>query len=404
MKVCHSRKPLRPRQLYSFATWNFKARVVGTLQKACAGLSGLATSLMRAAAATPPPQPPRKRAHSLQSRSSPVAIDHQHLGDDPELQKRIALAVAALAFNFLHNEMVKHKLWNTLFEKGGVSTHGPVVRSLATRHLSSPAVDGWNAVAGAVELASAWAFDGAKLPRVLYGSHDLPYSVRIRLAVCMSVAWKFERQLASHFPRRFYDDKPSLSAPHTCELAYYGYAFMSDAERSRFGGWGEENANNVHALYDQMLAMELSLLLSVPVFSTLAGSNQVRAERCIQALLENAVLTVEDAMMTRSIVPFFNAVCQDGYTEWPTAGELVCAAILCVRVAADEDCEEDMCTYFTAFERKRAREFVLSALSLKDIPLLIVSMGCYADPSWINYRCISEHTLKRVLGVCSWYV
>jgi len=357
---------------------------------------------MRATAATP--LPPRKRAHPLESRSSPVCVDHQHLGDDPELRKRLALAVAALALNFLHKEMVKHKLWNALFEKGGVGTHGPPVRSLATRHLSSPAVDGWNAVAGAVELASAWAFNGTKLPRVLCGSHDLPYSVRIRLAVCMSVAWKFERQLASHFPRRFYDDKPSLSAPHTCELAYYGYAFMSDEERSRFGGWGEENANNVHALYDQMLALELSLLLSVPVFSTLVGSNQVQAERCIQALLDNAVLNVEDAMVTRSIVPFFNAVCQDGYTESPTAGELVCAAIICVRVAADDDCEEEMCTYFTAFERKRAREFVLGALSLKDIPELIVSMGCYADASWVNYRCISPHTLKRALVVFSWHV
>ena len=94
--------------------------------------------------------------------------------------------------------------------RGGEGAHGPAVRSLASRHLSSPAVDGWNAVAGAVELAGAWALRSNDLPIIVYTAYDLSYETRMRLATCLSVAWKFERQLCSHFPRRFHDTEPNL--------------------------------------------------------------------------------------------------------------------------------------------------------------------------------------------------
>ena len=134
------------------------------------------------------------------------------------------------SISFLYQELIKHKLWTARFERGGDDgAHGPAVRSLVTRHLSSPAVDGWNAVAGAVELASAWALRSNDLPIMLVTAFDLSYQTRLRLAVCLSVAWKFERQLCSHFPRRFHDAKPNLVSPHTCELAYIGLSFMTDA-------------------------------------------------------------------------------------------------------------------------------------------------------------------------------
>ena len=52
------------------------------------------------------------------------------------------------------------------------------------------------------------------LPNVVYTAYDLSYDTRMRLAVCLSVAWKFERQLCSRFPRRFYDEAQSALSAH----------------------------------------------------------------------------------------------------------------------------------------------------------------------------------------------
>lgn len=338
-------------------------------------------------------------------RASPISVDHDFgIVPTPE-PVRVVLPVAAFSLNFMYQQLIAHRLWNARFDRGGEnSAHGPAVRSLVTRHLGSPATDGWNVVAGAVELARVWGLRDADLPSIIHTAYDLSYDTRMRLAVCLSVAWKFERQLCSHFPRRFYDEEPNLLSPHTCELAYLGLSFMADAEREAFGTWSDANTRKVRVLYDQLVHLEMALLTEVRVFSRLVDNPQVQAEVRMQALFEREVVSDEGAMATRSIVPFFNATWQNGYSMQPSSGALVCAALQCVRVVdAERHGCSDVCALagldalFSASERARARELIRGGLHLKEVPASIVALGCYADPSWINHEYIAPRTLTRVL-------
>jgi hypothetical protein len=342
-------------------------------------------------------------------RASPVSVDH-NFGTAPTPEPvRAVLPVAAFSLNFMYQQLISHRLWNARFDRGGENgAHRPAVRTLVTRHLGSPAADGWNVVAGAVELARVWGLRDADLPTVVYTAYDLSYDTRMRLAVCLSVAWKFERQLCSHFPRRFYDEEPNLLSPHTYELAYLGLSFMTDSERGAFGTWSSANARLVRALYDQLMRLEVALLAEVRVFSTLTGNPQVQAEARIQELFERELVDDEGAMATRSIVPFFNATWQNGYSTQPSPGALVCAALQCVRVVdAERYGRSYACALaaldalFSASERARARELVRGGLHLKEVPANIVALGCYADPGWINYECIAPRTLTRVLELAA---
>ncbi|MBD40235.1 MAG: hypothetical protein CMB11_07670 [Euryarchaeota archaeon] len=342
-------------------------------------------------------------------RASPVSVDH-NFGTAPTPEPvRAVLPVAAFALNFMYQQLISHRLWNARFDRGGENgAHGPAVRTLVTRHLGSPAADGWNVVAGAVELARVWGLRDADLPNIVYTAYDLSYDTRMRLAVCLNVAWKFERQLCSHFPRRFYDEEPNLLSPHTYELAYLGLSFMTDSERETFGTWSSANARWVRALYDQLVRLEVALLVEVRVFSTLTDNPQVQAEARIQELFERELVSDDEAMITRSIVPFFNATWQNGYSTQPSPGALVCAALQGVRVVeAERYGRSDACALaaldavFLAPERARARELVRGGLHLKEVPAKIVSLGCYADPGWINYEYIAPRTLTRVLELAA---
>ena len=39
--------------------------------------------------------------------------------------------------------------------------------------------------------------------------------------------------------------------------------------------------------------------------------------------------------------------------------------------------------------------------NLKEVPANIVALGCYADPSWVNYEYIAPRTLTRVLELAA---
>jgi hypothetical protein len=397
---------VRPKgQRYFYVAWHLKQRVVSAIRKACEGLSYLAAALAHLESLSPTL---RKYADMHEARTSPVSVDHDFCINPTPAPVRAVLPVALFSLSFLYQELVKNKLWTARFDRGGEpGAHGPAVRSLVTRHLSSPAVDGWNVVAGAVELASAWALRTNDLPDVICTTHDLSYKTRLRLAVCLSVAWKFERQLCSHFPRRFHDAEPNLISPHTCELAYLGLSFMTDAEREVIGDWDNANACHVRALYREMLRLEVALLKGVPVFSILTNSAPVQAEARIQTLFESDLVSAEEAMIIRSIVPFFNVVWQNSYSPQPTGGALVCAAMQCVRVATTEwqgrsdDAVSTFGSLFAAGERTRARELLRSGLHLKEVPTAIVRLGCYSDPSWVNYQYMSAATLERALELAA---
>lgn len=349
-----------------------------------------------------PPAVVHKYVDMCMQRASPVSVDHD-FGVCPTGPMRVVLPIVAFSMNFLYQELINHKLWTARFDRGGDGTNRPAVRSLVTRHLSSPAVDGWNAIAGAVALASAWALRNNDLPPAIHTAYDLSFDTRIRLAVCLSVAWKFERQLCSHFPRRFHDPEPNLVSPHTCELAYLGLSFMTDAEREAFGVWDNDNSERVRQLYRQMVRLEAELLRDMPVFSILTSHPQVQAEERVQKLFEEQELTDEEAMVVRSIVPFFNAVWQNGYSPQPTGGALVCAATQCVHVIRSVrefrsvESADMLRALFTKSELGRARELLRSALHLKEVPANIVALGCYSDPSWVNHEYMCAATLKHAL-------
>lgn len=351
---------------------------------------------------SPPQEPkwPPKNA-SRASRASPVSVAHR-FGSLTEAQKLALLPLATMSLSFLYQELVKNRLWRADFDRGGQSASGkPRVRSLATRHLCAPATDGWNVVHGAMELAHAWAYQMVDVPETIEHDVDLPRAVRLRLAVCLSVAWKFERQLASHFPRRFYDEQPNLLSPHTYEMAYIGYAFMTDEERIEFGGWREANLDNVRQLYSDMVAMELSLLASTNTMELLTRNQQVQAEARIQVLFDDAILTADEAMATRSIVPFFVVASQDGVSERPRAGELVCAAMLCVRAnnarstAAAERHEVMMRSVFTPREREAARLLLHRGRFPPPVANSTLLLGCYNDHEWGNYQYVYNATIDK---------
>ena len=63
----------------------------------------------------------------------------------------------AQALNFVYSALVTSRAWDATFERGPRERHGE--RRLATTYLSEPAVDGWNVVFGALELARVWTAD-----------------------------------------------------------------------------------------------------------------------------------------------------------------------------------------------------------------------------------------------------
>lgn len=389
-------------RLKCIAACALKKRVAKAIQRACEGLAQL-TVLLMCPLDPSTSIPAWVLDQQEKARTSPVSIEH-HFGDSTPAQKLAALPLATLSLSFLYSELVGHRLWNALFERGGGGCPGgPPVRTLATRHLSAPATDGWNVVAGATELAHAWGFQGMELPVDLEPDVDLPRHTRMRLAVCLSVAWKFERQLASHFPRRFYDDdNPSLPSPHTHELAYVGYAFMTDEERQDFGGWREGNLQSIRALYYQMMTMELSLLTSVSVMALLTRNAQVVAEERIQALFDERVVGADEAMAIRALVPFFVVASQDGRSGRPTGGALACASMLCVRSTKawleqgrDEECELVMRSVFSPHERRAARALLHHGRFPKALPSATLALGCYNDRAWAAHECVHAMTLER---------
>ena len=261
-------------------------------------------------------------------RSSPVSIDHAFC-DSLDHQRLAVLPMCTASLVFVYSELIYRNLWNARFYSGSEATENgrpPPVRALATRHLRHPSTDGWNVVAGAEALAQEWALRG------VCDGRNFTKATRLRLAVCLSVAWKFERCMYTHFPRLFYSAKPNLYSPHTHELAYVGYSFMTLEEQTEFGPWAASNTVRICALHRSMVALEADLLIRANVMALLTRHAQIVAEDRLSVLLAARVVDADAAMAMRSVVPFFRIASRDGKSEPPSAGALVCAAMLCMSV------------------------------------------------------------------------
>jgi len=344
-------------------------------------------------------------------RFSPVGIEHAFHGDVPYAQLLAAMPTCTLTILFVYSELVNRNLWSARFYRGngGAGDVGPAaggrtpVRALATRHLHHPSTDGWNVVAGASALAHRWAFSRDDLPRhPLNGACTFSKSTRVRLAVCLCVAWKFERSLYTNFPRQFYSAKPSLLSPHTHELSYVGYFFLLPHEQKEFGPWHPSNVAKIHALYKAMIALEVDLLNSVNVMTLLTKNEQVRAEDRIAELLAANVVDAEAAMAMRSVVPFFAIASQDGASMPPSAGALVCASMLCMSVPTTArapvlHCHDTVCKRFTADERRDAFTLLHQATHLKEPAVATLSTTCYVEEEWVHYPFVCADALRIAL-------
>lgn len=334
-------------------------------------------------------------------RASPVAVEHTFCHGALDAQLIAAMPTCTLTLLFVYSELVARKLWNPRFQSG--KNAGAPVRSLATRHLHHPSTDGWNVVAGASALAHHWALSQEDLPRYpLDGACAFSKSTRVRLAVCLCIAWKFERSLSTHFSRQFYSAEPSLLSPHTHELAYVGYSFLLPHEQKEFGPWHPTNVVKIRELYDAMVALEVDLLNRVNVMVLLTQNVQVRAEDRIAKLLAANVFDAEAAMAIRSVVPLFLIASQDGRSMPPSEGALVCAAMLCMSVpttvrAPVLHCHDTVCKQFTFDERRDAFTLLDQATHLKGLAVATLSSTCYVEEDWVHYPFVCSDALRIAL-------
>jgi len=329
-------------------------------------------------------------------------------------QKRTVQPLTTLTLLIVYGELVRRQLWYAAFGRGRRDRRtGEAVqhwerrghlRSLATRHLTEPSTDGWNCVAGAVALANAWAFRAEDLPEVIPVHFEFSLATRLRLAVCLSVAWKFQRATCSHFQRLFDTYEPSLLGPHTHELANLGYFFMTLPEQEEFGGWSNENVEAIRALYNELIALEVDLLARVNVFSLLTETPLDRVEARAAALLARGVVSAECAMAIRTLAPLFT-YCASG-AAGVSGGALVCASMFALGVASNANAlmrvtPELVHAEFTPEERIAAWGLLQAALEPNKMTELLLSATCYGDSRWEHHGHVTRLNLRAALSLAS---
>ena len=379
----------------------------------------LATSVAVAAAHSP-------MRSARTARASPTSVI---IADTPSFARvgaagppRIAaIELHAQALSYVYSALTRSRAWDTTFERGPLRVHGD--RRLATAYLSEPAVDGWNVVFGALELARVWVADES-CPRKVVGDdaplHRRDRDARARLAACLSVSWKFQRSMSSRFPHKFLDfgaahGWPDLAQGHTRELGNVAYAFLFDHEQAEFGNFCAENTERCSELYNQILELEVELLRKVAVFPLLAENVQVRAEARLGALCDTGALSSAASMAARVVVPFFvrAAVTSPALYEVLVEGggdeagdecgdeALACVGCACVCVATtipareDGDAHRHHCHFpprFSAAAKRLALRLVQAALCATSSAYL--RHGCYGDPGWEFHAMVSDTSLS----------
>ena len=321
---------------------------------------------------------------------SPNCITAQFTECVSEVDKLTLLPLTHISLSIVFYELVYNGLWSTSFETGCTlfkNNRQSTVRYLATSHLKCPTTDGWGVVAGAVELANAWAIRSFDLQHGPVGpGFEFARITRLRLAVCLCMSFKFARQFATHFPRRFHDRSPSLISPHTRELAHIGFVCMTVGEQEAFGGWNTGNSNAIQCLYDQMLEMEVDVLKTVNVFKLFAENSQSLAENRLAELFDDCYLTDEASMATRAHIPFFRIASYDGEMPPPTPGALIVAALSSVPLAHAflyyE--KEAFCRLFSQEERREGWRLVHSAISMTGLAADAARMGCFHRNAFLS--------------------
>lgn len=338
------------------------------------------------------------------ARDSPVSIVDKSL--EAEYSGPTKLQLSAHALTLIYDSLVSSKAWDASFSRGPRRVHGE--RRIATAHLDQIATDGWNVIIGALEIARMWAVRTTStiMPQG-NDPHRLDRNTRLRLAACLNLSWKFQRSCNSHFPHRFKDigeahGWPELSTGHTREMAHVAYGFFFASEQKAFGGFSEDNLDQIKALYNTMLALESDMVIKVPIFSLLTRNVQVETEDRLGAFYDQGALSSEASMTARSIVPFFirAAIAHDAYEELAVTGDegadaLACAACACVCVGTTLPAQEsggNRPPEFSAEARRLALGLVQAALIASESSY--VRHGCFGDPAWAGHALVTDSTLR----------
>lgn len=341
-------------------------------------------------------------------------------------EERSLEQLSAHALALTYESLVRSGAWDVSFSRGSISFVDDQ-RRIASQYLSESAVDGWNVVSGAFELARAWALRSTSTTDD--NAYRLDRNTRMRLAVCLNVSWKFERSSCSHFERRFKDvgeyyGWPFLTGGHTRELVNVAYGFLFAPEQESFGGFSEENLDQIKALYQTLLRLEVDLVTTLPVFSLLTDNVQVRAENNLGALYDNGNMSSDASMAARSIVPYFirSAIASGAYEELVDkdnhgAEALACVSSACVYASAAMAVNPAFPAAHSRDRRasrtRRARgadEAIFHpprfSAKAKSMALKLVEhalgercksyirLGCYGESKWLGHALVSEPTLK----------
>ena len=299
------------------------------------------------------------------------------------------------------------------------------VRRLSTQYLAEPSTDGWNVVAGAIELARQYALDATTIFHVDPPSVDR--ATRMRLAACLTVAWKFARSLPGGFKHQFTAADGTM---HTLELAVMHAAFLTRSELECLGAWPTE-VERWQQMQDVALQSEASLLDTGLVFPALSENPICTAEAALQELYEHRIPgadTHERVLQLRALLPFFLRIALDAEhavyereVARAAAPDLFANALLaCAFVAHTSTFVPTNGTFATACRAAvhRARqtfsmdEFTLaaeivavgSALAGRaparqaevDDAVFAPWSGCYGDPSWTLYSCVSRPRVRAL--------
>ena len=340
------------------------------------------------------------------ARHSPTSVVDKSLGE--EHSGPTVLQLSAHALTLIYDSLVSSGAWDASFTRGPLKVHGE--RRVATTHLNQVSADGWNVVIGALELAREWAVRPSSAVKAEgHDPHRLDRNTRLRLAACLSVAWKFQRSCNSHFPHRFKDigeahGWPYLPTGHTRELAHVAYGFFFASEQTAFGGFHEDNLNQDKALYQTMVLLEADLVGRVPIFSLLTNNVQVNTEDHLGALYDQGALSSEASMAARSIVPFFvrAAIAHNAYEELTADGAdgavgaeaLACVACACVCMGTAIPAQGggNRPPKFSAKARHLALGLVQAALLATESSY--VRHGCFGDPAWVGHALVTAATLR----------
>ena len=409
------------------------------------------------------------------NRATPRGVPRLLLGDATPLCDHVhdvtLLEISARHMSKVYNLLVSRGLWDAVFARGrrprsavaattaassaivaaatakrklidqdddDNNRDNEEVRSMATAYLGRMGTDAWNAMAGAIELARVWGLTakttsepqqpqqqpqrpGAPRPRA--ASDILDRETRMRLAVCLSVAWKFARSnsvlLYRDFPPSAGDirNNNGKAEMRTLELAYVGYAFLLPHERGFLGVWDSANVKALRTLQEYMLELELDLVLNVQMFPLLAENAQLLAEHHAQHLFDNGRLSAGRCMQIRGILPFFLRASlfkrrnesSSLYAEvfgvvdpMPGAKALVCAAWMCVK-HADGGSTRDMRSARQLFEPSdflTAWRLLENAARAAGTDPKFYKDDCYGDDGWYGYPFVSASTLAAAMHAC----